>query len=478
MDEQKWIDRPLSRALVYTAIAGVIYLVLLIPELDKTPWAGVVIEFGVLFLGGVFWFFFFSQFVMPVHRLRDRHNIFQRLIAYLLDFHGPALFIENGVLRQSPGEHLKKGPGIMWLDSASAALLRRNNRMTRVVGAGVVFTDFGEHIAGAIDLHPHICTLGPLESERPFDPKRELTDEEKRGEEKKVAELRQKIEDEYAALQDRRWQTRALTRDGIEVTATISVIYRVQGEPNNGTEAFPFSEHAVRQFITSIITPLTDRRDVLWSELPTQMAVDAWRDYLRRFRLIELFQVRPNEDKTALQVIGEMVRNRLQNLEVVDLDEFGNPPLDAFGNPSQKRVPSREGTVLRQMGLKIEAVTIKAIHLPQEVQNGLLSQWPHEWLKNAQRENKALMQKLSLKEREARQEALKQYTLDASLILSKKLGDATGESITLESALCDLLHGTRQGLERGGDVLRHTKGEIEEIENIRSWLREHKGESS
>ncbi len=466
MEEEKWIDRPLIRAIVYSVIAGIIYLVLLVMDARHYTVARMLVELSVLALGIVFWFFFFSQFVMPVHRLSERLKIFLRLFEYLLDYHGPALFIENGVLRQSPGEHLRKGPGIIWLDSASAALLRKKNRMTRVVGAGVVFTEDGEIIAGAIDLHPHTCTFGPSESERPFDPKRELTDEEKRGEEKQVSELRQKIEDDYTALQDRRWQTRALTRDGIEVTATITVIYRVQGEPNDGTDAFPFSKHAVQQFITSIITPFTDRRDVLWSELPAQMAVDVWRDYLRRFRLSELFQLRPNEDKTALQVIGEMMKNRLQNLEVVDLDEFGNP--------SNRRMPSREGRVLRQMGLKIEAVTIKSIHLPQEVQSGLLAQWPHEWLKNAQRENKALMQKLSLMEREAKQDALKQYTSDASLILSKK----ADEPLSIEAALSDLLHGTRQGLERGGDVLRHTKGEIEEIENIRSWLHERQGETS
>src|SRR5512140_351186 len=72
----------------------------------------------------VLWLAFFAQFVLPVRTFGDRQKIFNRLIIYLTGMHGPAMFIENGVIKEHSGERLKKGPGVLWLDSASAAVTR------------------------------------------------------------------------------------------------------------------------------------------------------------------------------------------------------------------------------------------------------------------------------------------------------------------------------------------------------------------
>src|SRR5215212_10234079 len=59
----------------------------------------------------ILWMAFFAQFVLPVRTFRDRQRIFDRLIIYLFGGHGPALFIENGKIKENSGESLKKGPG-------------------------------------------------------------------------------------------------------------------------------------------------------------------------------------------------------------------------------------------------------------------------------------------------------------------------------------------------------------------------------
>lgn len=442
MDEQKWYDHPLARVFFDVLVALLLYAIAYYFSSKPAP----LFDFTAMCLLGLFWLFFFAQFILPERTLVDRFRIFERLIIYLLGGHGPAIFIENGAKRESQKESERKGPGILWLDSASAAVLRNEVSITRVVGPGVTFTKANERIAGVVDLHKHVYNIGPSENERPFDPKSDSMPD-----------------DVYNALQERRWQTRALTRDGIEVCALIGVTFGILDNPNDGTKQFPFSKNAVRQYVTSILNATTERVDILWSDLPAQMAADLWRDYLRRFTLDDLFQTREGDTRTGLQIIGEMINKRMGNKEV---DE-----MDAFGNLTGKKVRSLEGETLSQMGVSAKA-TIKFIHLPNDVQERLLQQWPQEWLKNAQRERKAVEQRISLRECEGKNQAKINFATDASLILGKR--EPYLEPPAPIDALLELLHGTRQGIERGGDILRRTSGEIEQIEKIREFLIEHK----
>ena len=107
------------------------------------------------------WLAFFAQFVLPVRTFRDRQKIFERLISHLFGRHGPTLFIENGVIKEHSGERLKKGPGVVWLNSASAAVTRTATELKQVIGPGVHFIGKKETIAGTIDLHTQTQSLSP-----------------------------------------------------------------------------------------------------------------------------------------------------------------------------------------------------------------------------------------------------------------------------------------------------------------------------
>jgi hypothetical protein len=238
---------------------------------------------------------FFAQFVLPVHTFRDRQKIFDRLLIDLFGGHGPALFIENGEVKEHSGERLKKGPGVVWLDSASAAVTRTATKIKQTIGPGVHFIERGEFIAGTVDLHIQSQTLGPKEKEKPFDEKKEGQGDE-----------------EYNQIQDRRKQVSALTRDGIEVIPNISVSFRVDtGFPKEGQPGSRFGyrtgitkkdrqneeqdKEAIRRAILGEgINPnaLKDspRRHVKWNELPAALAVDVWREYVAKFTLDELFK--------------------------------------------------------------------------------------------------------------------------------------------------------------------------------------------
>lgn len=243
----------------------------------------------------ILWMAFFAQFVLPVRTFRDRQRIFDRLITYLLGGHGPALFIENGTIKEHSGERLKRGPGVLWLDSASAAVTRTAVAIRDTIGPGVHFLQRFEYIAGTVDLHIQSQLIGPKESDKPFAPKREDQSQE-----------------EWDQIQDRRKQVSALTRDGIEVIPVISISFRVKtgfpkerqlgsrfgfrtGVTKRDKENEAKDKEAIKKAILGEgINPNerldTPRHHVKWNELPARLAVDVWREYVSKFTLDQLFQ--------------------------------------------------------------------------------------------------------------------------------------------------------------------------------------------
>jgi len=242
----------------------------------------------------LFWMAFFSQFVLPVRTLEDRQKIFSRLISRLFGSSGPAIFVRNGEQVKREGEDQKKGSGVLWLDSASAAVTRTAVKLKQTLGPGVHFIESKEYIAGIVDLHIQSQSIGPQEKDKPFDVRDETF-----------------TDDQYYQLQDRRKQVSALTRDGIEVVPNISVTFRVDtGFPREGQSGSRFGyrtritpkekqeekedQEAIRKAILGEgINPNVGRESpshrVAWNQLPALLAIDVWREYVSKFTLDELF---------------------------------------------------------------------------------------------------------------------------------------------------------------------------------------------
>jgi hypothetical protein len=263
------------------------------------------------------WTAFFAQFVLPVRTSSDRQRIVERLLAYLSGGHGPTLFIANGVIKEHSGERNKRGPGVVWLDSASAAVTRTAVKIRQTMGPGVHFMDSGEFIAGTVDLHIQNQSVGPRESDKPFDPQNGMD------------------YSEYQQVQDRRKQVSAWTRDGIEVVPNISVTFRVDtGFPKESQPGSRFgyrtgitkkdkvNEKADREAIQKAIlgeginpnvSSEMPRHRVAWNQLPAQLAVDVWREYAAKFTLDQLF--RPDQlVPPPLPPIPEIVEQEIDPL--------------------------------------------------------------------------------------------------------------------------------------------------------------------
>jgi len=240
------------------------------------------------------WIAFFAQFVLPVQTVADRQKIFERLLTYLSGMHGPALFIENGIIREHIGERSKKGPGVVWLDSASAAVTRTPVKIKQTMGPGVHFLSGGEFIAGTVDLHVQSQALGPKESDKAFDTQTDLDSSE------------------FQQIQDRRKQVSAWTRDGIEVVPNISITFRLDtgfpspGQPgsrfgfrtgitkkargNEARDKEAIQKAILGEGINPNISSDSPRHRVAWNQLPALLAVDVWREYVGKYTLDELFR--------------------------------------------------------------------------------------------------------------------------------------------------------------------------------------------
>lgn len=456
-DNTPVLERPLVRAsLVFMALVVAQLLLGFFLPVEKRY--STNLTDSLLCLGGLaVWGVFFAQFILPVQTLRERWAVIWRSLLYYLGRHGAAVFIENGNIRSRGEETKRTGAGLLWLDSASAAMLRTNTNYTRTLGPGLHFTKKGEFIAATTHLFPSILTFGPADSENPFtvpadDPK-------------------------YEEIQRRHWETRALTRDAIEVGASIAVIFRIRAEASEadkqrgkntiGKSRFGYDAENVTCYLRESIAQGVRVDQPVWSPLPAQMAVDVWREYLTRFKLDQLFSVKDekvNPDgrrtvSTYLQFIAEMVKKRLTEPSVPCLNDFGEPTGDVMPSPEYDR--------LTRMGLKVVNVNLRRVIFKPEIEEKFISQWTTLWLKNAQKEREFIEKAQSLRSQQGRQDALVTF----ADISTKDLAKQPRLPRNKEEALYHLVRSTTREV-ISTYVKQMGKPAIDTLTDIRRWLEE------
>ncbi len=95
-----------------------------------------VIVFFLLLYG---WMAFFAQFVLPVEKFSDRQKIFSRLLTRLSGGHGPALFIENGVIKEHSGETPSARPWRRLVGFCQRCRSADGRNHKKNIGPGVIF---------------------------------------------------------------------------------------------------------------------------------------------------------------------------------------------------------------------------------------------------------------------------------------------------------------------------------------------------
>ena len=340
--------------------------------------------------------FFFSQFVLPIQNPKDRAEIHDRVRYFGSGSRGPALFIKNGRVIKHEGEAEKRGAGVIVLDTASAAVLRTDTEIRDTVGPGVKFTRADEYIAGSVDLRAQWQFIGPLAGDQPF-----------------LNPVPIASPKEYNEIQSRRQQTSGLTRDGFEVSPTISIKFSVKHAAENRptesgvTSQYGYDPASVRNAITREVIHLgtADKSQVRleWNQLPAHLVVNLWREYIRKFKLADLFT---SSGVSGLQTIEDMINKRLKQGDVMALDDSGIP--------SGEWVESMELKQLQSRGLEIMEVRIHNVLFEPSIEEQMIKQWSAEWLNMARKEENQLRVMETLIGNASRDEASKSFARIAS----------------------------------------------------------------
>jgi hypothetical protein len=290
-----------------------------------------------------------SQFALPVRTWDQRSAAFNRLLGHLVGARGPVMFIQEGRPLEAHGERDRQGPGVLVIDSASAAVLRTDVKFTRAVGPGVVFTQAGERLAEALDLRRQVRGLGG--SYPAAGPP--------------------------AAGQITSW---ALTQDGIPVSTDLRVTFMLDSghvtPPREGRIAdlapFEFNPAAAERAVYG--RAHADDENVPWTDLPLRLAVELWRDQVKQRPLEALLGENAGE-APALEAIQNEILARLTShaSEAVSDDRRTH------------RVVNREFELLYLRGVRVLAVHLYGLYLPREVRDERIRHWRERWIGAVQR---------------------------------------------------------------------------------------------
>lgn len=522
MGEIPWHQKPSSRSVVLAILLGGIFIYDLVwgGGLWKNA-LGIALDLILVFLLLQACVFFYAQFVLPIHTLQERRKIADRLWLHAGHSHGPAIFVKNGREVERAGESDRRGPGVLWLDTASAVVTRTFATFKQVLGPGVHFIDANERIAGAFSLHTQTQTVGPTAFDRPFEKLKDNPTEEERA--------------RHEETRARCFSVRGITRDGIEVIPNITVTFKLDARPASAGEKgsrFGFDAAAVERAARSegINPDSVDEQDrrVPWNQLPALMAVELWREYLSKFTLTELFdpslaplpvvpqpempppaapmpkypllakrgflarilrnvnnslerrldQFIPKEESPVeSEIAGETAapprtpgeaprQTALQTINQMIKARLANavvPALDEFGRIMEGHELSDEYKKLKDRGIAVLGVSLGRLQFSAAVEAQLVERFTTTWLSNARTE-RARLERLSLAYTEnARQKAALDHAAAlGEALLKEKPADAS-------AAVRCLVRRTEAELKANDRLLGRLGQELEALDDLARW---------
>jgi hypothetical protein len=306
------------------------------------PWPSLLnlffdfVGFSLALLGGLA---LISQFILPVQSHRERRKVFDHFMNFVSGQAGPVLFVRDGQLVGGKDELRRYGHGVALVDTVSAVVLEQSAAhswwsrpdaegqgsraprpqadgppLVRAAGPGIVFIRPGERIVKTLDLRRH----------------------------------------------SRGMSVEALTGDGIECSAYISVTFGLDPDPERqrakqppaGERIMPtdpFNPHSAFRAVYGMA--LGDKQPIEWTDLPLMVAAECFRIVLAEYCLDDLFE--PTRPKFYP---FNKLRERI--------------------NATIKGAP-----VLAERGLVVYNVAVPDLKLPREVVNQRVRLWQAHWQK-------------------------------------------------------------------------------------------------
>jgi len=406
----------LNFVVIFPLFISLYIIYLLINSRGIVNVTNILVDSSLFIFSFLAFLFFFSIFIFPAKEIKDFSPIIKRVFLFMTERHGPISQVNNGIKVEKHGGFIKSNPGLILVDSSSAAIIRRTTSYHRTVGPGIIFTRKNEIIADTVDLQMQKKFIGPLEGENPFS-------------------TRQKYEktESYLSRIQRAEETKAVTRDGIEIIATLSLTFKLKSNPGEGKSPFGYNPLSVERAILGQIVDLNTVRKgpiMSWASIPGLLTVDIWRELIHKYKLSELFQ----ENGSLFDYCIKNIQSRLTQPKNEEIDEYGK----LTGNQTQ----SREFQFLEDRGIDFLEIQLRQLFLPQEIENGLIHQW------------ESAMLKISIEEKTILSRLRDQATSDGKQSGKKFIVDMTSQIINKLSA---------EGLLTSKNLINHS---ISNYENI------------
>jgi hypothetical protein len=351
-------------------------------------------------------------------------------------------------------------------------VLTKKGKFSRAVGPGLVFTQKNERIAEdthTVDLRTQVRTIGPDKDDEFF-----FKDEEDDS-----LEYLSRV---YNEREDRRMQTSGLTRDGIEVIPNITTIFKLDADSGDGNSQFGYRSDAVKKAVLhqAIVPGDTPEkyRTVEWEWLPAHIAADLWREYLRKFKLNQLFNITEvlsdldeieaelefgqtqSFDKTAFNRISEMITLRLTQPYVQVMNDVGQL--------TKRFDASREYELLQNHGIRVIAISISNLRLKEE--ETLIERWNATWLQQAIIQEDNNEKRHELRRRKGEEEAAMDFAISAIGQISRDLDKPITARPGAAATLRRLLRSTRAALVRNTIMIEEMTEERAHLDDMIEWL--------
>lgn len=214
--------------------------------------------------------FALSFFTLPFNEPLELFEAIQRIFLFALHLHGPIQFVRDGRIEVIHAGFKANHPGLIWLDSASAAIISRTTSYHRVAGPGICFTQKGEFISNTISLSPQKKWVGPLEDEEPFSP-----------------QGKKESGEDYQNRLSRADTTSAFTLDGKKIIASFLLEFKLDGAAGEGGCPYGFNSIAVKKATLNQAKEARDGKTGLaeeWSDLPGILVTNYWKEFIGHFR--------------------------------------------------------------------------------------------------------------------------------------------------------------------------------------------------
>ena len=164
------------------------------------------------------------------------------------------------------------------------------------------------------------------------------------------------------------------------------------------------------------------------------------------------------QKKTALQVINDMVKERLTQPSVDHLSDTGKRLLNH--DPDN----SNEYKLLKDRGLVVLNISISNPRFNPVIEKKIIDEWEANWLANAKKEKEQIDRRRSLIITAGQEDALLQHAESLSRVLVRE------NPPSLKATLKTLLMRTRSIIISDDQLRRKMTTEQEDLENIIRWI--------